>query len=302
MKQSETEGYNINYHASTPTSQPNMLLSLKHGTTRTLRAVRSTRYPADILSRMTQTSYPLSLATPKRDLFIHHSSPYLSSSQSFSTSSSNENEHDSENPVFYEGPFSSLSLRLKRISVTTAIVSVGGIPLILFLQSSGEHLSLLNNVPAAGQLAVGGTAVLAATGSTAALTFCFGPYIESLEWVDEQKEEGTESRKMLKATSRNLLAMKVETIFDPFHNSSGIGIKESGHNDTDVDVMHNPSSYRPFCNFEVRGKPFFIHPELIHDEHLRHALIGYPKEDNAVDAQEDGTKTKKRKDPDDDFL
>ncbi len=279
-----------------------MLSSLRNGSTRALRTVRSTQRPGVIVSGTRQASYPLSFAAPKSDLFIHHPSPSLSSFQTFSTSSTNENENDTENPVFYERPFSSLSLRLKRISITTAIVSVGGIPLILFLQSSGEHLSLLNNVPAAGQLAVGGTAVLAATGSTAALTFCFGPYIESLEWVDEEKKDGEESKKLLKATTRNLMAMKVETMFDPFSNSSGIGIKESEHSDTDVEVVHNPSNYRPFCNFEVRGKPFFIHPELIHDEHLRHALIGYPKESDVVDTQEDGSKSKKRKDPDDDFL
>ena len=107
-----------------------------------------------------------------------------------------------------------------------------GVPLLLVAGS---------NVPASGQIAVGGTAVLAATGSTAALSFCFNPYIHKLEWVtggqsnsedgkDESEATDTKSQKMLlKATTRNFFSMPVETIFDP-----------------DVDVIHDPKTYRPF--------------------------------------------------------
>jgi hypothetical protein len=181
--------------------------------------------------------------------------------------------------VAYEGPFAPLALRLKRVSISTAALSIVGIPLILVAGS---------NVPASGQIAVGGTAILAATGSTAALSFCFNPYIHKLEWVNdgeesEESEGMKESRKMLlKATTRNFFSMPVETVFDP-----------------DVDVIHNPKNYRPFCNFMAKGMPFFVHPHLVKDDELRIKLVGKEKGILLDDsAKEDG----KKKDPDDDFL
>lgn len=193
-------------------------------------------------------------------------------------------ESNSEDDVIvYEGPFASLALRLKRISISTAALSVVGIPLLLVYGSS---------VPASGQIAVGGTAILAATGSTAALSFCFSPYITKLEWVpnnsgdSENEEKGSESRSqkmLLKATTRNFFAMPVETIFDP-----------------DVDCIHDPKTYRPFCNFMANGMPFFVHPHLIQNEDLRIKLLGEAKGFLLEDSKQDVDK--KKKDPDDEFL
>ena len=100
--------------------------------------------------------------------------------------------------VLYEGPFAQLSLRLKRVSVTTAALGVVGMPLLMALHGG--------DVPATGQLAVGGTAIMAAAGSTVALSFCFSPYVHKLERVDDAQ---------IKATTANILGMRVETTFDP---------------------------------------------------------------------------------------
>ena len=196
----------------------------------------------------------------------------------------------SDNPsedetVVYEGPFASMAFRLKRISISTAAISMIGVPLLLVAGS---------NVPASGQIAVGGTAVLAATGSTAALSFCFNPYIHKLEWVtggqsnsedgkDESEATDTKSQKMLlKATTRNFFSMPVETIFDP-----------------DVDVIHDPKTYRPFCNFMANDMPFFVHPHLIQNDELRIKLLGKEKGVLLQDSEKDDGK---KKDPDDDFI
>jgi len=192
-------------------------------------------------------------------------------------------------------------LRLKRISIASAVASVVGIPLLITYGS---------NIPPSGQLAVGGTAILAACGSTVALTFCFSPYIHTLEWIpvrtqqqqqQQQQQQCTsptsadadadadgdgaeKGQKMLmKATTINFFAMRVETVFDP-----------------DTDVNHDPKTYRPFCNFMVKDKPLFFHPQLLHDDELRIKLLGVEKgiliEESAK--EDDG----KKKDPDDDFL
>jgi len=155
-----------------------------------------------------------------------------------------------------------------------------------------------SNLPISGQIAVGGTAILAATGSTAALSFCFSPYIHKLEWIPVRQctpkdAEGkviettdadeTKCQKMLlKATTRNFFAMPVETVFDP-----------------DTDCLHNPKSYRPFCNFIAKDKPFFIHPQIVLDDELRIKLLGKEKGDLNQDVEKDDGK---KKDPDDEFL
>ena len=227
---------------------------------------------------------------------------------------SEELKTEKDGKLVYEGPFASLSLRLKRISISTAAASVMGLPILLTYGS---------NLPASGQLAVGvrlfdnlifflllnkkthktlfsffkGTAILAATGSTAALSFCFSPYVHKLEWIpvrkcnaeigDEVVDDDSEGKEaiekiLLKATTRNFFAMPVETVFDP-----------------EIDIIHDPKSYRPFCNFLAKGMPFFVHPEVIHDDDLRIKLLGKEK---GVLVQEDVKDDGKKKDPDDEFI
>ena len=204
-----------------------------------------------------------------------------------------------EPAIVYEGAFSSMALRLKRISITSAVASIVGIPALLITQSGGEVVS---QVPLSGQIAVGGTCILAACGSTLALDFCFSPYVHSLQWVEGPKtgEEGKMNERLVKATSRNLLSMQVETIFHPQH-----------------DVLHAGQfqTYRPFCNFKVKkdGKdfPLFVHPEMLHDEKLRLLLLGeeivnagIKEEENVLEKEGlvQGVKKRNKKDDDDEFL
>lgn len=129
------------------------------------------------------------------------------------------------------------------------------------------------------------------------MDFCFAPYVHSLEWIE--KEEESEEDKLVKATTRNLIAMQVETIFNP---------------QRDVLQVGQFKTYRPFCNFQVKkdGKemPFFVHPEMVHDEKLRLWLLGEelvdaPSEKENVLEKEgliQGIKKGKKKEDDDDFL
>lgn len=166
----------------------------------------------------------------------------------------------SQSQIIYEGPFAKLALKLKIISVSTAALSLVGIPLAIAFTAK--------DVSTAGQAFVGGTAVLGATGSTIALNFCFSPYIHTLERIPVRKchakEETAEEcssraaqQHFLKATTRNLLAMPVQTVFDPAQEAEPY------------------TGVRPFCNFLVKGSlPLFVHPELIHDAQLRKQLLG----------------------------
>lgn len=182
--------------------------------------------------------------------------------------------------LLYEGPFADLALRLKVVSVTSAALGIVGIPLLITLHTG--------DVPPIGQIAVGGSAMLGAVGSTVAMSFVFSPYIATLERVpirschattsnneNDAKQEPAAQEWLLKATTRNIAAMKVETIFDP---------------KTDVEQY---SGIRPFCNFVAKGVPLYVHPELIMDDELRIALVGEEK-----GAQKDEKPSKKEEDDD----
>jgi hypothetical protein len=184
--------------------------------------------------------------------------------------------------LLYEGPFASLALRLKLVSITSAGLALVGIPLLISMHTG--------DVPLAGQLAVGGSAMVGAVGSTVAMSFVFSPYVTKLERVPVRlchakqdddsgsKQDVTEHAAqewLLKATTRNMLAMKVETVFDP---------------ETDIASY---SGIRPFANFTAKGVPMYVHPDLILDDELRAKLVG---------EQETAKHQKSIKDDDDGFI
>lgn len=165
----------------------------------------------------------------------------------------------SQADLIYEGPFSVLSTRLKAVSISSAAVGAIGIPVLIALYSG--------DVPEIGQYALGGTTMLAACGSTAAVNFCFAPYVHTLERVPMRKCQGKEETPeevearaaqdyLIKATWRNMFVMKQETVFDPA---------------TDVTEY---KGIRPFCNFIAKGVPLFVHPEVVMDDNLRKQLLG----------------------------
>jgi hypothetical protein len=196
-----------------------------------------------------------------------------------------------EDPVIYRGALAEATLRLKRVSITTCVLGLVGMPLLCVLYGS--------DVAATGQLAVGGTAIFAATGSTAALTYCISPYVHLLEKVEVDEDDAldneSESTKgsasghtqvkkvLLQATTRDIFAREKKTIFDPASTD---------------DVSHNVGS-RPFCNFKAKDVAMYVHPELIEDEVLREQLVGNKALERLQQAKKDADKSKKE---DDDFL
>lgn len=166
---------------------------------------------------------------------------------------------DQPSNVVYEAPYSGITTRLKAVSISSASVSVIAIPLILHLYAG--------DIPQIGQYALCGTTMFAACGSTVAVNFCFAPYVHTLEKIPVRKchakvesEEQTDCKPgqhhLIKATWRNFLLMKQETIFDPA-----------------LDVTEY-KGIRPFCNFVAKGVPFFIHMEILLDDRLRKQLVG----------------------------
>ena len=183
-------------------------------------------------------------------------------------------------------------MRLKRISLTSAFIGLIGLPAYSIFQHSA--------IPPTGQLAVIATAGITAVGSTALLGYCFSPYVHTMERLplttsnNEGKDDGSDTtittndaidKHLIKIVTRDILARRVETIFNP---------------ETDVLPPPNNNS-RPFCNFMVgftSGKPampMYVHPELVHDYKLRVQLVGEPPKEEDVEAM-------RKKTDDDEFL
>eukprot|EP00584_Thalassiosira_punctigera_P003220 CAMPEP_0172545892 /NCGR_PEP_ID=MMETSP1067-20121228/15743_1 /TAXON_ID=265564 ORGANISM="Thalassiosira punctigera, Strain Tpunct2005C2" /NCGR_SAMPLE_ID=MMETSP1067 /ASSEMBLY_ACC=CAM_ASM_000444 /LENGTH=287 /DNA_ID=CAMNT_0013332725 /DNA_START=12 /DNA_END=875 /DNA_ORIENTATION=+ len=195
-----------------------------------------------------------------------------------------DQSRDGQPVLLYEGPFASLTLKLKRISLASAAIGIVGLPALSLFYGSGS-------VPATGQLAIIATAGVTAVGSTALLGYCFSPYVHTMESLAsegvESETDGDDSTKaagadgnLVRIVTRDILARRVETIFDPA-----------------ADVLPVPNNNsRPFCNFVVMGKPMYVHPELIHHDKLRFQLMGEePPRENAE------ARNKKKLD-DDEFL
>ncbi|KAL3804657.1 hypothetical protein HJC23_008472 [Cyclotella cryptica] len=210
----------------------------------------------------------------------HHKSPIFHHTRKFSTDKATNQEHiqneaaaSTQQPILiYESPFASLTLKLKRISLTSAAIGLIGLPALSFFYGSA------GGVPPTGQLAVIATAGVTAVGSTALLGYCFSPYVHTLEIIpDDNAEEGR--GKLVRIVTRDVFARKVVTVFDPNMDVSRPG---SGNS-------------RPFCNFVVRGMPFYIHPDLLTDGKLRVQLLREEGLENA------GGEIKRKTD-DDEFL
>lgn len=196
----------------------------------------------------------------------HNFSSYKVPTRPFSSSDDiddNKGSADLEPELLYEGALASLTLRLKRISVSTCALGLVGLPAVSLLYGI--------DASATAQAAVGGTAMAAACGSTVALSYCFSPYVHTLEYVPNNSDsdgstDDSAAPKLIKAVTRNILSMKVETIFDPT-----------------TDVIHNTNS-RPFCNFIAKGVPMYVHKELIADQKLYVQLLGKPDDADKNDA------------------
>jgi hypothetical protein len=158
--------------------------------------------------------------------------------------------------LLYRAPMGGLVSRLKRISITSCLISVIGLPLLIYLKNG--------TWPDAKQLGMGGFAFMSATGSTLALHFVFGPYVLDLYEIpirkcDIAKDSDSESSPnnveqpgqefLYKATTRSILGMTKEVVFNPL---------------TDITRYQGA---RPFANFVVKNEfILYCHPELLDDE------------------------------------
>jgi hypothetical protein len=107
-----------------------------------------------------------------------------------------------------------------------------------------------------GQIAVSGTATLAAVGSTVLLNYCVTPYVHTLTSETTTSETGTATTTYT-ATTATMYGTRKATSFT---------------SDEVVSVAAAGTS-RPFCNFVAAGVPMYVHGELFNDKKLLKRLL-----------------------------
>jgi hypothetical protein len=219
---------------------------------------------------------------------------YFSSTPPSSDSDTDNNRNStSPNVIFYKAPMADLISRLKIISITTCVISVGVLPAVVALKNGA--------LPTLQQTTMGGVALLGATGSTLALDFVFGPYVLDMKWIqqdisseadDEAKTENNDittsdiapSDKAIQATTRSVFGWKNTYIIRPM-----------------VDTIEPYNGARPFANFVVHGVPLYVHAHLLDETLLKTLLPHSQKIEEAASESTDREGLPKKNDKDDDF-
>ena len=200
--------------------------------------------------------------------------------------------------LLYQAPMGGLVSRLKRISITSCLISVIGLPMLIYLKNG--------TWPDAKQIGMGGFAFVSASGSTLALHFVFGPYVMDLyeipvqqsHTVKEENENKSGSSTIVrqpsgqeflyKATVRSILGLTQEVVFNPL---------------TDITRYQGA---RPFANFVVKDQyVLYCHPELLDAETRLKLLHLKDKNASAADDEKEAkekSKTRRPVDEDDGFL
>lgn len=214
--------------------------------------------------------------------------------------------------------------RLKIISITTCVISVGILPAVVALKNGGALLLT------AQQLSMGGVALFGATSSTLALDFVFGPYVlELTRWEETNEVQPHATRESIEkvtadtnstttpsSSSTSLSTSETTTILQATTRSV-FGWKNTYRIDPAVDTMEPYSGgIRPFANVLVNGTlPLYVHAERLDDTTRQLLLLSQTSQEDKealdperkeqqhqhVDLEGLPSNKKKKDDKDDDF-
>jgi hypothetical protein len=152
--------------------------------------------------------------------------------------------------LVYEGPFTGMLRRLRRISIGTSAMSLIGFPLTFVFGIPNSSVS------AAGQVAIVGTVLISSLSSTAFLHLVTNPYVTKLqEEVENNSDTTSEADRRFKATKLNLLGNEIE---NQFYLS---------------EVTKPTSRLAAYTSCCANNENMYIHgKELMKDESLRETL------------------------------
>lgn len=139
-------------------------------------------------------------------------------------------------------------------------------------------------------LAFGAVFSMGSLASTIGIHYIFGPYVYRIE--KKKNENDSDSEKSANATTTSSLHILTRSLF-----LLPITTVTTSCPENDL-LPYN--GLRPLCNFSMNDKPFYVHPEYLHDAGLRTILhLDKHKEEGLT--QEDG-KIHSRPNPDDELF
>jgi hypothetical protein len=191
---------------------------------------------------------------------------------SFSTSDLSDSRRRIQ---IYEAPLAASIKSLKRVSVTTALLSLAIPPAVIF-GGAGD-------VPLSGQIAITAVTMIASLGSTSAIHFLFSPYVLSLSVLSAEEEEGDkgETEAMDSEAAVELPELNNDSVLEAKTLTLLGGEQASSFVVKDVPGGKVPGSSRPFVNFATSsGRPYFVHASVFEHKRLLSRLLGRPLRDD----------------------
>lgn len=169
--------------------------------------------------------------------------PAASNSEAESPETNEVTEHK-----FYDGFYASKLKMLRRISITSSILSVFGLPIVISM-SSGD-------MSVAAKISIASTAVVASVGSTAILQAITHPYITSMSYLKGGKHEGDNA-----AGNYKLKAVRMSILGNPRPSEFSLN-----------DMKEVRVTSHPYANFQIDGKYYYVRPDVIENELLREKI------------------------------
>jgi hypothetical protein len=228
----------------------------------------------------------------------YSSSPALSFSSSNTTTTTSSSSPSSPRRLLYEAPLAAPIKSLKRVSVTTAMLSLTIPPAMVFV---GSDIAL------SGQIAVAATTMIASIGSTGAIHYLFSPYVLRLTQVlpspgaDEgsQEQKPEESSPSASSSSSDGSGSAVPPLDGSSvleaHTMTLFGLETASQFRVDQVVSFGTKPPRPFVSFgasllqeggAASSSPpsaeryYFIHTSVFSEKKLLRHLLGRPLKDD----------------------
>jgi len=171
----------------------------------------------------------------------------------------------------YKGHLAKTVINLKRLSLTSSLLAVVSTP--VFVVSLGRIRKKINihfarqvmgdsSIPLVVRAGISGTVAMFGLGSTGLLSFMFKPYVSEMKIerpasiagkMDNEVDTDELAKTKITATTFSFWTLPVKTSFE-------LG-----------DVK--PPGMRPFVTFSAKGKPFYVHEDLIKDDRVRSVFV-----------------------------
>jgi len=196
---------------------------------------------------------PLSKLFVRKGLIRHFAPLSSSATESVGLKTNDGLAGEEELVLIYEGQFWKKLRWLRRVSISSSILSLIGMPLLLYMNKK--------NVVMMGQVAIGGTALISTLSSTVFLQTVTHPYVTSLYEVKRSNVfESIDAP--IASTPRKFRALRLDLLGRSVVTDFVL---------SDAKKVTDASSH-PFSSVKIKNQYFYIFGKAIEDKVVREAL------------------------------